>query len=419
MGDFLMGTKSKKDVSGISLDTLETTDPKNGRQSYKKFDKSLYHDIIAAIELPKDVLEKINENVNYNKKIEKYYRIMAKETNQKNLFVKAKGIKECNTVIEVDRYKKMKIKDYKSTNLCRDKFCSNCKKLKQAARMAKYIPILKKRKEILYHAVFTQPNCGAKIHIDENGVVKESLDKIVRKMAKKFKRLIQYLRGEKKIRGLDFSAWGYVGAIRSLEITIKPNPNDPNCYHVHYHVILALDNHETKLDEKYIENTYSHSIKSGKRLFSDEEILIQKIWRLLMTDTPVTKKAIDELEIGYSCIIEKCRDSDYLEMFKYMTKSSDEDGKGIKYEHFKTLYNALYNIKQIQGYGIFYNISDDVTEEEINQAHEMYDELIEYLKKIEEPVQEINTLDELLTDTKYTLISRKRILKNLIKILRE
>jgi hypothetical protein len=287
--------------------------------------------------------------------------------------------------------------------------------------MAKYAPILKKANKIynLYHMVLTVPNCSA-----------QDLEKVIKKMIKKFKRLIQILRGEIKIKGLEFEeTWGFAGAVRSLEVTFKSNFNDSNCFHAHFHVALALEHDGTILGEKHIENKFSKSKKSGFRLFSEEEILIQKIWRLLMTDQRVTKKSIDELEIGYSCTLDEFKEeSDIIEIFKYMTKGvtknedsgdDDETEKVFSYKHFKTLYFVLHRVKQVQGYGIFYRISDDVTEEEIEKANTIYDKIVEYLQNKEIPTREINSIQELLEDTVYMLISRKRILKNLIKIMRE
>jgi hypothetical protein len=374
-----------------------------------KITRQIVRDVIDAIEVPKEFLKKVYENVMRNETITNYYRRLKEETNLENLTNKARSVEECNTVIEVDRYETEKVKDYIRTNLCRDKFCNNCKKVLQATRMAKYIPVLKKQRANLYHMTLTQPNCSS-----------EELEQTIKKMSKKFRLLIQILRGEIKIKDLDFSAWGYEGAIRSLEITFKSNPNDPQCYHPHYHVAIAF-NHKTTLDEKHVENIYSKSRKSPNniKLFSSEEILIQKIWYLLMNEQKITKKSIDALEIGYSCAIDRFKKNDYAELFKYLTKTIDENSKELTYEHFKTLYFALHRVKQIQGYGIFYNVKDEVTEEEIEQANSLYDALIAYLKEKECPIQEFNRLEDLLKDTLYTLISRKRILKHLIRVLRE
>ena len=267
--------------------------------------------------------------------------------------------------------------------------------------MTKYIPVLERHKDHLFHMTLTQPNCTG-----------EELQHTIKKMTFAFRRLIAYLRGDIniKIKGVDFTEWGYVGAIRSLEVTFK---NDS--YHPHYHIALALD---CDIGEKTIKNTYSKSYKSDKmKLFSEKEVLIQKIWYLLMNDQSVTRKAIDALNEGYSCVIDRFKENDYAELFKYATKVTTEDHTVLTYEHFKTLYHAMHSVKQIQGYGVFYRVKDEVSENMIAEVENMYNALIEYLQSIESPIQEISLLKELLEDFQYKLISRKRIFRYLVDVM--
>lgn len=362
-----------------------------------------YDSLLPCVTVPKDLLEKTYENTKHNQTITGYYDRLWRETQLDKLLYKVESVCECNTVIQLDRYEKAKIKDYKRTNLCRDKFCSNCKKVIQAARMGKYIPALKRHKDQLYHLTLTQPNCNA-----------ADLTATIKKMSERFRQLIRYLRCEKKIRGLDFTEWGYEGAIRSLEVTYKSDPNHPECYHPHYHVALSLKDFD--LGVRHIKNVYSYDYKSDKvTLYTENEVLIQKIWYLLMNDQTVTKAAIDKLEIGYTCKINKFEEDKYKELFKYLSKATDEDDKLLTYEHFKTQYFAFYRVKQIQGYGVFYRIDGEVSEADIEAAKKEYDLLIEYLQKNESPIEEFSLLRDLLTDFHlYTLISRKRIFKYLI-----
>src|SRR5699024_10807400 len=178
----------------------------------------------------------------------------------------------------MDHYRQQKVKDFKKTNLCKDKFCNNCKKVKQASRLAKFMPMIEdlSKDKYLYHMVLTVPNC--------NG---DDLKDVIRdKIFKSFAYLIDYLKIKKKIKGLDFEQYSYSGAIRSLEVTYRRDD-----YHPHLHCIIAL---EKPLDDnRYIKNTYSRSRKNGYRKFTEFEILIQKIWYLLNTGERVTKKAID------------------------------------------------------------------------------------------------------------------------------
>ena len=143
-------------------------------------------------------------------------------------------------------------------------------------------PVLEQYQDTLFHLVLTLPNCKG-----------EELFNTYGKMAKKFKSIINYFTGHNKIKGIDFSSWGYQGAVRSLEVTFKKDN-----YHPHFHVGIVLDPNAVGI--KDIQNIYSFNYKSEvtelKRLFSEQEILIQKIWYLLLNDMKVTKLAIEELE---------------------------------------------------------------------------------------------------------------------------
>lgn len=139
-----------------------------------------------------------------------------------------------------------------------------------------------------------------------------------------------------------------------------------------------------------------HTGKREERLFTDEEILIQRIWYLLNNKIKVTKENIDNIakiapkkyKDGYSCQLDKFQENDFVELFKYMTKSTTEDDKPMCYGHFKTLfYYALHAKRQIQGYGGFYNIKGEDSDLEREIAKELYDELIKKLQEKESLVR--------------------------------
>lgn len=349
--------------------------------------------------IPKDLLEDVVKNIEYNKIIIDYYEKFQKEPhitfNTQTLTNNTKRLCNCNRFWELDKYEEHKIKDFKRTNLCRDKFCANCKKVRQSARMAKYIPVLEEYQDKLYHLTLTLPNCS--------GV---DLLLTYKKMAKCFRKLIDFLSCREKIKGIDFSTWGYEGAVRSLEVTFKDDS-----YHPHFHIGLVLN---TDLGKKNIENTYSFDYRKGikelKRLFCEKEILIQKIWFLLLNGEKVTKKAIKSLKEGYSCTLDKFPSEDYQELFKYMTKETDENGSILTYENFINLYYSLYRVKQIQGYGCLYSITDDGDLEGMEQQYEEY---IQEIAKKESPKLVSERPQDLLLDTEYTLISRKNYFKYL------
>lgn len=355
--------------------------------------KGLYKDI----QISKDFIWEIKRNIDYNENIiEKYYELLHKETGEEIFSNKKELIKECNNYWLLDDYKNLGIKDYKKTNLCKDKFCNNCKKVKQANRMYKFIPEIKKVQEDLnlYHMVLTIPNVNGNMLLES-----------IKRIFKNFRYLIRYLNGHKKIKGLEFDLYGFRGAIRSLEVTFK---NDS--YHPHLHCIMAFEG-DVKAGENI--NKFSYSYGEYKRSFSDFEILLQKIWFLLNTDHfVVNKKNIEKIDTGFSIILDEVNDNSFYEVFKYMTKSTDEEKNGLTYENFKTLYYSTYNIRQIQGYGIFYNIKEKDIENEIEH---LYDNIINALKEKDTPVEVLDTPQQLI-DSNSIIISRKKIysyLKNL------
>ena len=75
-------------------------------------------------------------------------------------------------------------------------------------------------------------------------------------------------------------------------------------------------------------------------------------------------------------------------------------------DNFKTLYFALYRVRQIQGYGCFYNVKDD--DSIINEVDALYEVYIELLKAKENPLEVSQTPEELLNDDSM-IISRKKI----------
>ncbi|MGL5312676.1 MAG: protein rep [Peptostreptococcaceae bacterium] len=354
---------------------------------------------LKAIEVKKDFISDIIKNNKYNQEvISEYYFKLQQEFKEINFQNKIDNLSNCNSWWLLDYYKQQGVKDFKKTNLCKDKFCNNCKKVKQASRLGKYMPMIEqcKQDKSLYHLTLTVPNCKG-----------EDLAETIKTMFLSFRRIIRYLSLDKKIKGLDFEQYSYIGAIRSLEVTFKGDS-----YHPHLHCIFAFD--KPLNNYKYIENTYSNSRKNGYRKFTDFEILIQKIWYLLNNKIKVTKNSIDELELGYSCTIDPIDESSAYEVFKYMTKSTDEDQNILTYENFKTLYFALHRVRQIQGYGCFYNVKDD--DSIIEQVEELYDVYINILKVKENPLQVSQTPEDLMKDNDNLIISRKKIysyLKNL------
>lgn len=362
---------------------------------------------LKNIVVDKESLQKVADNREFNNLIVEYYNRFANAGSNvlstKSLLIsKSERLDYCNKYWQLDKYIVQKIKDFKKTNLCHDKFCANCKKVRQAGRMAKYIPELEKYKNNLFHLVLTNPNCSG-----------EQLNATYKKMAKCFRTLIRYLDCRAKIKNIDFSIFNYQGAVRSLEVTFHGDS-----YHPHFHVGIVLNPNLFSADSREIINSYSYDNKSGvrelKRMFSEEEVLIQKIWYLLMNDMKVDEKSINELDIGYSCTLSKFNEDDYKELFKYISKGSDDNGQLLSYNNFVSLYYGLYRVKQIQGYGCLYRLDDDIDLEAIVVE---YDGYINQLKEKESPLVCYEQPKDLINDTEYTLISRKSFFKYYLSIL--
>lgn len=364
---------------------------------------------IDDVKMDEKSIRNIVKNNEYNKVIMNYYQKLLKDNtlavNEMQVLSKVDRMGNCNEFWEMDKYEKHRIKDFISTSLCKDKFCNNCKKVKQAQRMAKFIPLLRPFKENMYQLTLTVPN-----------VKGEELRDMIKRMFQAFARLIEYLKGKEKIKGIDFEQYGYKGTIRSLEITYKGND-----YHPHIHALIVFEPPSLlpkgKGKANFIEhfsvfknkNTYSidYTGKRETRLFSDFEIMIQKIWRLLNEKQKVTKKNIDNLELGYSCQLDKFKEDDFIELFKYMTKATSEKREVMSYNQFKTLYFALDGVRQIQGYGCFFSLKDD-NKMSIEEIDNVYDGLVEELQKEEAPVRVYEEPSEATKDD-YTVISRKKV----------
>lgn len=372
------------------------------------------------IQISDDFIEDIIKNNSYNQQIIEYYKKLEKEYTKysyeqykieddelsKDIFrinedkvynfqSKIDSIDNCNNLWQMDRYELQKVKDFKKTNLCKDKFCNNCKKVKQASRMSQFIPHLQELEKDfdLFHVVLTVPNV-------EGHNVKDLRDTI-KLMFDSYRKLNHYLQHTKKIKDLDFYEFGYVGSLRSLEVSFN---NDT--YHPHLHCIFVMKK-GLKLNKKYV-NQYSFDRYKKKKLrkFSYFELLLQKIWYLLNNKKRVTKKNIEDLEVGYSCMVDEIEEEHYFEVFKYMTKSNNEKNEFLSYDNFKLLYFGLRSVRQIQGFGILYRLKEIDNE---NEVEEKYNEIISYLQRKENPLEVFEAPEDVLKDNEYLVISRKKI----------
>lgn len=296
---------------------------------------------------------------------------------------KSSNIYNCCKYLDLDVYLKLKVKDVKRINLCRDKFCLNCQKMMADQRQARFAPQLDElRKDYeVFHLVLSVPNCS--------GV---KLLSTIDKMYKSFPHMLKYFKGQGKVKGVDFLAYGYAGAVRGLEITQNETTKE---FHPHFHCMILFKKGLELI--KTIINPYSFDHGILKNRFSPLEILIQKLWFLLLNGERVTAKALEELKLGYDCQMSNS-EGHYHEVFKYAFKGAFDEEKGVflyNEQIFWILYEAFHNRRMIQGYGLLYDFDEC---EDIIQAEAdlRYEQIISTLREIEKPTFRIENLDEIL-----------------------
>ncbi len=332
----------------------------------------------------KEYFQKIKSRINHNYQIAEFYENMFEERGEDKFLNKSKSIDLCCKFWDIDFFELLKIKDIKRVNLCHDKFCLNCQSMIAQKRQQKYAPILdefRKSYEV-FHMVVTVPNC----EVDE-------LFPLLNKMYKKFPYMLEFFKGKRKVKNVDFLQYGYGGAVRGLEVTQNQTTKQ---FHPHFHS-MVLFRKGLELEGEYT-NIYSFSNGVLTHKFSELEILLQKIWYLLMNDERVTAKAINELKLGYDIHLSDSK-GHYHECFKYSCKGAfDVDNGGFLYNEptFRVLYEALHSRRMIQGYGLLYNFEDLDSEVLDDYAVDEYEKMISALKDFEKPIFKTEGLDEVI-----------------------
>lgn len=331
-----------------------------------------------------DYFNDLKSHISHNYQIADFYQNLFEDTGDFTFYNKSKFIDSCCRLWDVDYYRMQFVKDVKRVNLCRDKFCFNCQSMLAQKRQLKFSPILDRLRHdyMVVHMTVTVPNCHP-----------EELLPVLDKMYKKFPYLMRYFKGQKKVKGVDFMQYGYAGCVRGLEVTMN---NGTGQFHPHFHC-MVLFHKDLDLRGEFV-NSFSFDNGVLVRRFSCLEILLQKVWFLLMNDLVVTAKAISQLREGYSVL---CQDSGgaYHEAFKYACKGAFDDSKGAflyKEPVFRVLYEALKNRRMIQGYGLLYNFNDLDGEILETELEEEYNCLIAKLKELEEPILYIENLDDII-----------------------
>ncbi len=381
---------------------------------------------IKTLEVEKDCFLKLPNRIKYNYYISEYYERLAEETTDNssdNILNRiAERVRACSTIWDCDWFRLQGIKDIVKTNRCRDKFCVNCQSALALAREHKFAPILTDMSSShdIYHCVFTVPNCSDIL-----------LKTTITAMYKAFSYLIRYLSCRAKVKGVQFVKFGFIGCIKSLEITYN---KEENTYHPHLHCLFAFSK-ELNLSKQLI-NQFSYSKNSEEIIyFSKEEILFQKIWFLLINgqlyksknpksckmqtskNFRVNKTNIDNLDVGYSVVFNKANKSDYKEVFKYAFAADFDEDKCLGYEQLKLYRKVLKNVRFIQAYGslINYDFSDDcLSAEDLDIA---YNEYKSSLYNIEDPMRVSESVSDMLNNMiqgKYSYITSGSIKKFLL-----
>ncbi len=364
----------------------------------------------------KERFASVQRRTRRNETIATYYEELADLQDNTTFINVADRMRKCCQFWDIDYYRFQGVKDTLRTNACHNRFCDHCQNVLSTQRERKFAPLLDElaRTYDVYHIVFTVPN-----------VYREELRPCLDRMYKEFAYIVRLFTGNAKIKGRDFEGYGFIGAVRAVEITKN---RAENTFHPHFHTLFILRKGQ-KLDQNRRNiNSYSfnnpdakksHKKQEGgagvpQRLFSDFEVLLQKVWRLRYDGVKLTQANIKALKEGYSVICDNAR-GHYKEVFKYATKGVFKEGEESAvngYHDFEALQNALYRRKLIQGYKALNGFNFETTIAQDIQADELYSRVIADLRKLEEPMRVYEYLNEIQEELKrgnVTYISRSTI----------
>lgn len=237
-----------------------------------------------------------------------YLRIMAQQNKNKKFNLLATRIEQCGT--QKRKYKTAnEIKTI--TYHCQSIYCPICQQNDYQEKYDMYTPILQKYSKTHYltRIIFSTKKISF-LELYEN----------INKIYNSFEKIIRYLKGDKKIRNLDFIQYGYLGAIK----------------------ILKLKTHSNNLITPTLDCIFIFNKQSSLKNLPIKD-LIQKIWTLLTNDIEITKKEILNTSIFSSQTQEQINYTDFF---------SQEDIKQINYKNFKLLYETLNNRNKFITYGI-------------------------------------------------------------------
>lgn len=357
----------------------------------------------AENRIKKAHFEELQRYIAHNYQISEFYGNLYEETGEDSFNTKARAVDLCCKWWDIEYYRMQNVKDIQRVNLCKDKFCFNCQSVLAAKRRLKFSPVLDTLRERfkVCHMVVTVPNCEA-----------EEVLPLLNRMYKKFPFLMRYFKGGAKVSGVDFLKYGYGGTVRGLELTQN---REDKTFHPHFHC-MVLFRKDLDMKGKF---TNSYSFDEGRlvRKFSALEVLLQKVWYLLLNDIKVTAEAINELKEGYSVIVDETQQGKYNEAFKYACKGAFDETKGAFIYNeftFRVLQQALNRRRMIQGYGELYNFQDLDGEEIDAETLEEYKRERAELQSIEKPDFCAEPLEKVIEEAGRCKYISKSNLKRLI-----
>lgn len=437
------------------------------------FSGMTFNSLIEYLRVSEDFISDTEKLREYSEIIGGYYYQMYETSGQELYYRTSQNVSNCNDYWFFDHHRNFKVMDLTHINLCHNRFCPNCAKRRQATFLYEFTPHIQKLSEScdFFHLTLSVPNVSA-----------PELQDAVNNLLESFSRLMRLFFGTQSTKrlGLNFSDFGCKAAARSLEITYDLYRwKKAKEYHPHIHCILALDKVRVKalsdylLKEKHI-NKFSFKRVDGKNIlttvFSDFEVFIQKLWKLLYDNISaknkkqreydkqarqvkyrfekifgdnelnlseavnsgllsvkdaicgkkppkvkskyISAKDISELSLGYSCTCKQIDPNEYYEVFKYVCKVTDEQNKVMSFNQFRTLFYALKGKKSFEGYGEWHGVKSERNDDTMNAMYNAFKRELNKDKPLSISVNISDVLD-IAARNETTIISRKNIQKYL------
>lgn len=324
-----------------------------------------------AMEVPAIITAKKNTEINL--KLQDYYYQLGKNTSSKALLNLSENVKKCNQVWVYDLFRKMKVKDLIGTWLCHNKFCANCGKLRSGLLYDKYSRMLDEipKDKFIYHLVLTIPSVSP-------GDLKQSIVRLINA----FREFRRYLVGKSGCYRKSPITLPIEGGFRNLEVTFKNGK-----FHPHFHCILILS---SPIGEKTEVNKFSVKFGEIVRLFSHEELAIQKLWECVYCWDKGVLSDFNQVE-GYSCTMDRLLPGESIhELVKYIVKPGLI--LQLSYGDFVALHYALYGVRQIQGFGCLHNMPLEPVQADYEE--QLKNDIREFLEYIETPIRLTGTLSD-------------------------